>query len=93
MLAGLPGQLFRPWWRMPLGRPFPAADSHRLGVEVLLTDATETMRRYPQLAASLPFQFGSLYVPVVSASSSFGVLTVLRPRPRTPPTYCRTVTG
>ncbi|QDN75728.1 SpoIIE family protein phosphatase [Streptomyces sp. S1A1-7] len=79
VLAGLPGQLFRPWWRMPLGRPFPAADSHRLGVEVLLTDATETMRRYPQLAASLPFQFGSLYVPVVSASSSFGVLTVLRP--------------
>ncbi|MDX3761811.1 SpoIIE family protein phosphatase [Streptomyces mirabilis] len=79
VLAGLPGQLFRPWWRMPLGRPFPVADSHRLGVEVLLPDATETMRRYPQLAASLPFQFGSLYVPVVSASSSFGVLTVLRP--------------
>ncbi|MFE2699598.1 PAS domain-containing protein, partial [Streptomyces mirabilis] len=79
VLAGLPGQLFRGWWRMPLDRPFPAADSHRLGMEVLLTDATETMRRYPQLAAGLPFQFGSLYVPVVGASSSFGVLTVLRP--------------
>ncbi|SFH20240.1 SpoIIE family protein phosphatase [Streptomyces mirabilis] len=79
VLAGLPGPLFRPWWRMPLSRPFPAADAHRLGVEVLLTDATETMRRYPQLAAGLPFQFGSLYVPVVGASSSFGVLTVLRP--------------
>ncbi|MGW1757794.1 SpoIIE family protein phosphatase [Streptomyces mirabilis] len=79
VLAGLPGQLFRGWWRMPLDRPFPAADSHRLGMEVLLTDATETMRRYPHLAAGLPFQFGSLYVPVVGASSSFGVLTVLRP--------------
>ncbi|WP_329530237.1 SpoIIE family protein phosphatase [Streptomyces sp. NBC_01450] len=79
VLAGLPGQLFRPWWRMPLARPFPAAESHRTGMEVLLADATETMRRYPQLAAGLPFQFGSLYVPVVSASSSFGVLTVLRP--------------
>ncbi|WP_369243936.1 SpoIIE family protein phosphatase [Streptomyces sp. R41] len=79
VLAGLPGKLFRPWWRMHMDRPFPVADAHRLGVEVLLTDATETMRRYPQLAAGLPFQFGSLYVPVVGASTPFGVLTVLRP--------------
>ncbi|MFD3932114.1 SpoIIE family protein phosphatase [Streptomyces sp. NPDC058614] len=79
VLAGLPNQLFRPWWRMHVDRPFPVADVHRLGEEVLLTDATETMRRYPQLAAGLPFPFGSLYVPVVGASTSFGVLTVLRP--------------
>ncbi|MFF1764717.1 SpoIIE family protein phosphatase [Streptomyces sp. NPDC058249] len=79
VLAGLPGPLFRPWWRMHVDRPFPVADAHRLGVEVLLADATETMRRYPQLAAGLPFQFGSLYVPVVGASTPFGVLTVLRP--------------
>ncbi|WP_028799393.1 SpoIIE family protein phosphatase [Streptomyces sp. 142MFCol3.1] len=79
VLAGLPGPLFRPWWRMDVHRPFPVADAHRLGVEVLLTDATETMRRYPQLAAGLPFPFGSLYVPVVGASTSYGVLTVLRP--------------
>ncbi|MFE6488520.1 SpoIIE family protein phosphatase [Streptomyces sp. NPDC057757] len=79
VLAGLPGQLFRPWWRMHVDLPFPVADVHRLGEEVLLTDATETMRRYPQLAAGLPFSFGSLYVPVVGASTSFGVLTVLRP--------------
>ncbi|QFZ78281.1 SpoIIE family protein phosphatase [Streptomyces fagopyri] len=79
VLAGLPDQLFRSWWRLPLDRPFPAADCYRQGMEVLLTDATETMRRYPQLAAGLPFQFGSLYVPVTGSSSSFGVLTVLRP--------------
>ena len=79
VLAGLPGQLFRPWWRMHVDLPFPVADVHRLGEEVLLADATETMRRYPQLAAGLPFPFGSLYVPVVGASTSFGVLTVLRP--------------
>ncbi|MEV7345814.1 SpoIIE family protein phosphatase [Streptomyces sp. NPDC093544] len=79
VLAGLPGQLFRSWWRMHVDLPFPVADVHRLGEEVLLTDATETMRRYPQLAAGLPFPFGSLYVPVVGASTSFGVLTVLRP--------------
>ncbi|MFD8735390.1 SpoIIE family protein phosphatase [Streptomyces sp. NPDC059618] len=79
VLAGLPGPLFRPWSRMHVDRPFPVADAHRLGVEVLLADPTETMRRYPQLAAGLPFQFGSLYVPVVGDSTSYGVLTVLRP--------------
>jgi PAS domain-containing protein len=79
VLAGLPGPLFRPWWRMHVDRPFPVADAYRLGVEVLLADPAETMRRYPQLAAGLPFQFGSLYVPVVGASTPYGVLTVLRP--------------
>ncbi|MET7982501.1 MULTISPECIES: SpoIIE family protein phosphatase [unclassified Streptomyces] len=79
VLAGLPGPLFRPWSRMHVDRPFPVADAHRLGVEVLLADPAETMRRYPQLAAGLPFQFGSLYVPVVGDSVSYGVLTVLRP--------------
>ncbi|WP_369174809.1 SpoIIE family protein phosphatase [Streptomyces sp. R28] len=79
VLEGLPGPLFRPWWRVHVDRPFPVADSYRLGVEVVLPNATETMRRYPQFAAGLPFQFGSLYVPVASRSAVYGVLTVLRP--------------
>lgn len=79
VLEGLPGPLFRPWWRVHSDRPFPVADSYRLGVEVALPNATETMRRYPQFAAALPFQFGSLSVPVAGSSKVFGVLTVLRP--------------
>ncbi|MGW0418961.1 SpoIIE family protein phosphatase [Streptomyces sp. NPDC003015] len=79
VLSGLPGPLFRPWWRLHVDRPFPVADAYRLGVQVVLPNATETMRRYPQFAAGLPFQFGSLYVPVVCGSTTFGVLTVLRP--------------
>ncbi|MEU6356954.1 SpoIIE family protein phosphatase [Streptomyces sp. NPDC047072] len=79
VLSGLPGPLFRPWWRMHVDRPFPVADAYRLGVQVVLPNATETMRRYPQFAAGLPFQFGSLYVPVVAGSTTYGVLTVLRP--------------
>ncbi|MCT9082875.1 SpoIIE family protein phosphatase [Streptomyces fulvoviolaceus] len=79
VLSGLPGPLFRPWWRLHTDSPFPVADAYRLGVQVVLPNATETMRRYPQFAAGLPFQFGSLYVPVVSGSTTFGVLTVLRP--------------
>ncbi|MGW0331448.1 SpoIIE family protein phosphatase [Streptomyces sp. NPDC003011] len=79
VLAGLPGPLFRPWWRLHVERPFPVSDAYRLGVQVVLPNATETMRRYPQFAAGLPFPFGSLYVPVGDGPEPFGVLTVLRP--------------
>ncbi|MFG2550830.1 SpoIIE family protein phosphatase [Streptomyces sp. NPDC048581] len=79
VLEGLPGPLFRPWWRLHVDRPFPVADAYRLGVEVVLPNATETMRRYPQFAAGLPFQFGSVHVPITAGSTVFGVLTVLRP--------------
>ncbi|WP_406005236.1 SpoIIE family protein phosphatase [Streptomyces sp. NBC_00637] len=79
VLAGLPGPLFRPWWRVHMDRPFPVADVYRTGVPVVLANATEMMRHYAQLAAGLPFPFGSLYVPVVAEKRSFGVLAVLRP--------------
>ncbi|MEU6507169.1 SpoIIE family protein phosphatase [Streptomyces sp. NPDC046942] len=79
VVAGLPGPLFRPWWRLHVDRPFPVADAYRLGVRVVLADAAETMRRYPQFAAGLPFPFGSVHVPVPGGSEPLGVLTVLRP--------------
>ncbi|WP_031169970.1 SpoIIE family protein phosphatase [Streptomyces durhamensis] len=79
VLAGLPGPLFRPWWRLHVGRPFPVADAYRLGIQVVLPNATETVRRYPQFAAGLPFPFGSVHVPVPGGSEPLGVLTVLRP--------------
>ncbi|MEU6066994.1 SpoIIE family protein phosphatase [Streptomyces sp. NPDC047082] len=79
VLAGLPGQLFRPWWRLHVNAPFPVADAYRLGVPITLANATETVRRYPQFAAGLPFQFGSVYVPVPGTSTPYGVLAVLRP--------------
>lgn len=78
VLAGLPGPLFRPWWRMHVNRPFPVAEAFRSGQPVHLADAEEAMRRFPQLMAGLPFPFGSLYVPVVSAGKPVGVLVVLR---------------
>ncbi|MER6028888.1 SpoIIE family protein phosphatase [Streptomyces sp. NPDC001851] len=79
VLAGLPGPLFRPWWRLHVGRPFPVADAYRLGVPVVLPNAAETVRRYPQFAAGLPFPFGSVHVPVPGGSEPLGVLTVLHP--------------
>jgi PAS domain S-box-containing protein len=79
VLTGLPGRLFRPWSRLHVDRQFPVADAYRRGTEVVLGDATETMRRYPQLATGLPFHFGSVHVPVVGDKTTYGVLTVLRP--------------
>ncbi|WP_418960176.1 SpoIIE family protein phosphatase [Streptomyces tritici] len=87
LLAGLPGGLFRPWWRMHVNRPFPVAEVYRTGQPVYLADAEEAMRRFPQLMASLPFPFGSLYAPVAHGREQFGVLVVLRPAtPGTPVT-------
>ncbi|MFE0952714.1 hypothetical protein, partial [Streptomyces mutabilis] len=31
VLAGLPGPLFRPWWRLHTDSAFPVADAYRLG--------------------------------------------------------------
>lgn len=82
VLVGLPGPLFRPWWRMHTNRPFPVAEVHRSGQAVHLADVDDAMRRFPQLVASLPFPFASLYAPVVAGRERFGVLVVLRaPRP------------
>lgn len=78
VLAGLPGPLFRPWWRMHVNRPFPVAEAFRSGQAVHLADAEEAMRRFPQLMAGLPFPFGSLYMPVFSGGRPVGVLVVLR---------------
>ncbi|MFJ9824994.1 SpoIIE family protein phosphatase [Streptomyces sp. NPDC101160] len=85
VLAGLPGRLFRPWWRMHINRPFPVAEAHRSGQPVHLGDVEESMRLFPQLVASLPFPFASLYTPVVGGRERFGVLVVLRaPTPGVP---------
>ncbi|GGT12659.1 diguanylate cyclase [Streptomyces purpureus] len=87
LMAGLPASIFRPWWRMHVNRPLPVAEAHRSGLPVLLADAEEAMRRFPQLMASLPFPFSSLYAPVAAGDDKFGVLVVLRPAtPGTPVT-------
>ncbi|KIE27874.1 diguanylate cyclase [Streptomyces sp. MUSC 125] len=79
VLVGLPGPLFRPWWRLHVARPLPVTDAYRLGVQVVLPNAMATVRRYPQFAAGLPFPFGSVHVPVPGGTEPLGVLTVLRP--------------
>ncbi|MFD6281881.1 SpoIIE family protein phosphatase [Streptomyces sp. NPDC060209] len=78
VLAGLPGPLLRPWWRMNVNRPFPVAEAYRSNRPVYLGDGEDAMRRFPQLMAGLPFPFGSLYAPVSVGTTPVGVLVVLR---------------
>lgn len=78
VFTGLPLQLFRPWWRMQVNRPYPVAEAYRSGQAVLLPDAESAMSRFPQLVAGLPFPFASLYEPVTAGTERFGVLVVLR---------------
>lgn len=77
-LTGLPGPLFRPWWRMQVNRPYPVAESFRSGQALYLPDAETAMARFPQLMAGLPFPFASLYEPVTAGRERFGVLMALR---------------
>ncbi|MFJ8017703.1 SpoIIE family protein phosphatase [Streptomyces sp. NPDC096339] len=79
VLQGLPGQLFKAWWRMQVNRPYPVAEAYRSGQAVHLPDPESAVRRFPQLMAGLPFPFGSLFEPVTAGSERFGVLMVLRP--------------
>ncbi|MFE2284349.1 SpoIIE family protein phosphatase [Streptomyces sp. NPDC059443] len=79
VLTGIPGPLFRPWWRMHVNRPYPVAEAYRSGQSVHLPDAESAMSRFPQLMAGLPFPFGSLYEPVAHGRERYGVLVVLRP--------------
>lgn len=79
VLTGLPGQLFRPWWRMHANRPYPVAEAYRSGQAVYLADAEAAMRRFPQLMAGLPFPFASMYEPVTRDGQRLGVLFALRP--------------
>ncbi|MFF4580325.1 SpoIIE family protein phosphatase [Streptomyces sp. NPDC001389] len=78
-VTGLPGVLFRPWWRIQVNRPYPVAEAFRSGQAVHLPDGETSVRRFPQLMAGLPFPFGSLYEPVAAGGQRVGVLLVVRP--------------
>ncbi len=79
VFMGLPLPLFRPWWRILVNRPYPPAEVYRTGQAVHLADAESAVGRFPQMVASLPFPFASLYEPVTAGTQRFGVLLVLRP--------------
>ncbi|MFC9327046.1 SpoIIE family protein phosphatase [Kitasatospora sp. NPDC057015] len=78
-VAGVPLSLLSPMRRIAVAGPLPAAVSYRTGRTVTLADTEDTMRRFPQLAVGMPYDFSSACVPIAADGHTFGVLTALWP--------------
>ncbi|WP_405866653.1 SpoIIE family protein phosphatase [Streptomyces sp. NBC_00005] len=75
--CGTPPSLLGGWRRIPVNSRIPVAEAYRSGRMVHLTDAEETMRRFPQLSVAVPYPFGSASVPVRAGRRTFGTMAVL----------------
>ncbi|MFC8453541.1 SpoIIE family protein phosphatase [Kitasatospora sp. NPDC057223] len=78
-VAGVPLSLLSPMRRVAVAGPLPVALSYRTGRTISLADSEETMRRFPQLALGMPYDFASASVPIGAAGETYGVLTALWP--------------
>ncbi|MFI2609588.1 SpoIIE family protein phosphatase [Kitasatospora sp. NPDC018619] len=76
-VAGVPLAVMSPFRRVAAAGPLPVAVCFRTGHVVVLTDTEDTMRRFPQLAVGLPYDFASACVPVAHRGERFGVLSGL----------------
>ncbi|MFE5586751.1 SpoIIE family protein phosphatase [Kitasatospora sp. NPDC056531] len=78
-LAGVPLSIMSSFRRVAAAGPLPVAVCFRTGRTIALADTEDTMRRFPQLAVGLPYDFVSACVPVGHGGERFGVLSVLWP--------------
>ncbi|MGW6918566.1 SpoIIE family protein phosphatase [Kitasatospora sp. NPDC054939] len=77
--AGVPLSIISGFRRVPAAGPLPVAVAYRTGRIVTLADTEETMRRFPQLAVGMPYDFVSACVPVIAGDETYGVLNALWP--------------
>ncbi|MEV7773697.1 SpoIIE family protein phosphatase [Kitasatospora sp. NPDC086791] len=78
-IAGVPLSVMSPFRRIAATGPLPVAVCFRTGHRVVLSGGEDTMRRFPQLAVGLPYDFASACVPVEHGQRRFGVLSALWP--------------
>ncbi|MER6363474.1 SpoIIE family protein phosphatase [Kitasatospora sp. NPDC001527] len=78
-VAGVPLSVLGPFRRIAAAGPLPVAVGYRTGRTVLLADTEDTMRRFPQFALGLPYDFASAWIPVRAGGETYGVLGVLWP--------------
>ncbi|MFF0414829.1 SpoIIE family protein phosphatase [Kitasatospora sp. NPDC004745] len=78
-IAGVPLSIMSPFRRIPAAGPLPVAVSFRTGGTITLAGTEDTMRRFPQLAVGMPYDFASACVPVAGGEERYGVLSVLWP--------------
>ncbi|WP_405364787.1 SpoIIE family protein phosphatase [Kitasatospora sp. NBC_00039] len=76
-IAGVPLSIISAFRRVAAAGPLPVAVSYRTGRTVTLSDSEDTMRRFPQLAVGMPYDFASACVPVTRGEERYGVLSVL----------------
>ncbi|MFI6847600.1 SpoIIE family protein phosphatase [Kitasatospora sp. NBC_00085] len=76
-IAGVPLSIISAFRRVAAAGPLPVAVSYRTGRTVTLSDSEDTMRRFPQLAVGMPYDFASACVPVTVGEERYGVLSVL----------------
>ncbi|MQS15811.1 SpoIIE family protein phosphatase [Streptomyces kaniharaensis] len=76
-IAGVPLSIMSPFRRVAAAGPLPVAVTFRTGRTITLADTEDTMRRFPQLAVGMPYDFASAYVPVTAGEERLGVLSVL----------------
>ncbi|MFG3055178.1 SpoIIE family protein phosphatase [Kitasatospora sp. NPDC048239] len=76
-IAGVPLSIISAFRRVAAAGPLPAAVSYRSGRTITLADTEDTMRRFPQLAVGMPYDFASACVPVKAGEETYGVISVL----------------
>ncbi|MBP0451528.1 SpoIIE family protein phosphatase [Kitasatospora sp. RG8] len=76
-IAGVPLSIVSAFRRVAAAGPLPVAVSYRTGRMITLSDTEDTMRRFPQLAVGMPYDFASACVPVTAGEERYGVISVL----------------
>ncbi|MBF9066926.1 SpoIIE family protein phosphatase [Streptacidiphilus fuscans] len=77
--AGVPVGALEPFRRVSVQGSLPGPLAYRSRRTVHLAGAEDTMRRFPQLLAGLPYAFASAYAPVTYGEETYGVLCALWP--------------
>ncbi|WP_344444531.1 PP2C family protein-serine/threonine phosphatase [Kitasatospora nipponensis] len=72
VVAGLPPGVLGPFRRVAVSGPLQAALAYRSGRTVFVPGTEERMRRFPQDAIGLPYEFASASLPITGPGSATG---------------------
>ncbi|MFF3911775.1 GAF domain-containing protein [Streptomyces sp. NPDC001848] len=78
-VCGMPLEFTAPWRRLPLTAPIPVADAIREDRLVWIGDQTDMARRYPRVAAVLPYRFPLAAHAVTGMRRCWGGLVLMWP--------------
>ncbi|MFF4208583.1 SpoIIE family protein phosphatase [Streptomyces sp. NPDC001796] len=78
-VCGMPLEFTAPWRRLPLTAPVPVADAIREEQLVWIGDQSDMVRRYPRVAAVLPYRFPLAAHAVTGMRRCWGGLVLMWP--------------